>query len=40
MMEHYADGDLVNQDTPIGYVKAGGDPSATWGPEVSNTFLE
>ena len=40
MMEHYADGDLVNQDTPIGYVKAGGDSLAIWGPEVPTIFLE
>ena len=40
MMEHYADGDLVNQDTPISYVKAGSYSLAIWGPKVPTTFLE
>lgn len=35
-----SNGDLVNQDTPIGYVKAGGYSLAIWGPEVPTTFLE
>jgi hypothetical protein len=40
IVEHYADGDLVNQDTPIGYFKAGADSLAAWGPEVPAAFLE
>ncbi|KAJ5365230.1 Glyoxalase/Bleomycin resistance protein/Dihydroxybiphenyl dioxygenase [Penicillium concentricum] len=40
MIEHYADGDLVNRDTPIGYVQAGSESLAVWGPEVPATFLE
>lgn len=39
IVEHYADGDLVNQNTPIGYVKAGPDSLAVWGPEVPAEFL-
>lgn len=34
MIEHYADGDLVNQDTPIGWMNAGDESLAVWGPEV------
>lgn len=34
MVEHYADGDLVNQDRVIGYVEAGSDSLAVWGPQV------
>ena len=40
MVEHYADGDLVNRNTPIGYVQAGKQSLAVWGPEVPATFLE
>lgn len=40
MVEHYADGDLVNEDTPIGYGPAGDESLAVWGPEVPKTFLE
>lgn len=40
MVEHYADGDLVNKDTPVGYVKAGSDSLAVWGPKVPASFLE
>ncbi|KAI9757729.1 MAG: hypothetical protein M4579_003354 [Chaenotheca gracillima] len=40
MIEHYADGDLVNKDTPIGYGPAGDESLAVWGPEVPKWFLE
>ncbi|RAQ53643.1 metapyrocatechase [Aspergillus flavus] len=34
MIEHYTDGDLVNNQTPIGYGPAGDESLAIWGPEV------
>ncbi|OKL61071.1 hypothetical protein UA08_03339 [Talaromyces atroroseus] len=40
MIEHYADGDLVNENTPIGYGPAGNESLAVWGPEVPAWFLE
>jgi len=40
MIEHYADGDLVNCDTPIGWGQAGDESLAVWGPEVPKWFLE
>ncbi|KAJ5606573.1 Glyoxalase/Bleomycin resistance protein/Dihydroxybiphenyl dioxygenase [Penicillium lagena] len=40
IVEHYADGDLVNNETPIGYVQAGSESLAVWGPEVPASFLE
>lgn len=40
MVEHYADGDLINLETPIGYGMAGDESLAVWGPEVPRTFLE
>ncbi|KAL3442484.1 Glyoxalase/Bleomycin resistance protein/Dihydroxybiphenyl dioxygenase [Aspergillus insuetus] len=40
MVEHYVDGDLVNCETPIGYVPAGPDSLAIWGPETPKAFLE
>lgn len=40
MVEHYADGDLVNKDTPIGWGFAGDEGLAVWGPEVPKWFLE
>ncbi|KAL2788647.1 Glyoxalase/Bleomycin resistance protein/Dihydroxybiphenyl dioxygenase [Aspergillus keveii] len=39
MVEHYADGDLVNAETPIGYMPAGEDSLAVWGPKVPGEFL-
>ncbi|KAF3391180.1 Metapyrocatechase 2, partial [Talaromyces pinophilus] len=39
MIEHYADGDLVNENTPIGYGPAGNESLAVWGPEVPPSFL-
>ncbi|OAQ99504.1 hypothetical protein LLEC1_01700 [Akanthomyces lecanii] len=40
MIEHYADGDLVNQHTPIGFLPAGNESLAVWGPEVPAAFLD
>ncbi|TKA83388.1 hypothetical protein B0A55_01005 [Friedmanniomyces simplex] len=40
MIEHYADGDLVNKDTPVGWSNAGDESLAVWGPEVPKWFLE
>ncbi|KAK4862427.1 hypothetical protein LT330_002560 [Penicillium expansum] len=40
MIEHYADGDLVNDQTPIGYGPAGDESLAVWGPEVPSWFLQ
>ncbi|KKZ68080.1 hypothetical protein EMCG_06292 [[Emmonsia] crescens] len=39
MMEHYADGDIVNKFTPIAYLPAGEESLAVWGPEVPQSFL-
>ena len=40
MIEHYADGDIVNQHTPIGYGPAGNESLAVWGPETPSWFLD
>ena len=40
MIEHYADGDLVNKHTPIGWTNAGDESLAIWGPEVPKWFLD
>lgn len=40
MVEHYADGDLVNEKTPLGYGPAGHEGLAVWGPDVPKEFLE
>ncbi|KAL4811662.1 trihydroxytoluene oxygenase [Aspergillus spinulosporus] len=40
MIEHYADGDIVNEETPIGYRQAGDASLAIWGPEVPACFLK
>lgn len=40
MVEHYADGDLVNMETPMGYGPAGHEGLAVWGPEVPKAFLD
>ena len=40
MIEHYADGDTVNEDTPIGLLPAGDESLAVWGPEVPQAFLD
>ncbi|OGM47645.1 metapyrocatechase [Aspergillus bombycis] len=39
MIEHYADGDLVNNQTPIGYSPAGDESLAVWAPELPKWFL-
>lgn len=40
MVEHYADGDLVDHHTPIGHLPAGNASLAVWGPDVPATFLD
>jgi hypothetical protein len=40
MVEHYADGDLVNAETPVGWSDAKDEALAVWGPEVPKWFLE
>ncbi|GFG20579.1 hypothetical protein IFM5058_10683 [Aspergillus udagawae] len=41
MIEHYADGDIVNEKTPTGYRPAGDESLAIWGPgpEIPAWFL-
>lgn len=38
IVEHYADGDLVNCETPIAYVQAGPEVLSVWGPSVPEVF--
>ena len=38
MVEHYADGDLVNEDTPVSHEVAGPGTLAVWGPPVPKVF--
>lgn len=38
MVEHYADGDLVNKDTPVAVVEAGPAALSVWGPPVPPVF--
>lgn len=38
MVEHYADGDLVNEDTPVATVQAGPGALSVWGPPVPAVF--
>ena len=40
MIEHYADGDLVNKDTPVNWGAVGDESLAVWGPEVPKWFLD
>ncbi|OAG00763.1 Glyoxalase/Bleomycin resistance protein/Dihydroxybiphenyl dioxygenase [Paraphaeosphaeria sporulosa] len=40
MVEHYADGDLVNEETPVGWGEAGHESLAVWGPECPKWFLD
>ena len=40
MIEHYTDGDLVNEETPVGYLAAADESLAVWGPEVPGSFLD
>jgi hypothetical protein len=38
MVEHYADGDLVNRNTPVAKVQAGPEALSVWGPPVPSVF--
>lgn len=38
MVEHYADGDLVNHETPVATVQAGPHALSVWGPPVPEVF--
>lgn len=38
VLEHYADGDLVNRDTPVATVQAGPQALSIWGPPVPDDF--
>ena len=40
MIEHYADGDLVSEETSVGWGLAGDESLAVWGPEVPKWFLD
>jgi len=40
MVEHYIDGDIVNEQTPVSFHLAASAKDAAWGPDVPNTFLE
>ncbi|KAL5403866.1 hypothetical protein PMIN06_010764 [Paraphaeosphaeria minitans] len=40
MVEHYADGDLVSEETPVGWGEAGHESLAVWGPECPKWFLD
>ena len=38
--DYYADGDLLNDQTPIGHCPAGDESLAIWGPDVPAWFLQ
>ena len=40
MVEHYSDGDLTNEDTPIAWSPAEEEALAVWGPELPAWFLK
>lgn len=40
MVEHYADGDLVNEETPVGWSAAADEALAIWGPQLPKWFLD
>jgi hypothetical protein len=40
ILEHYVDGDLVNETTPIHRSEAGPDSLHIWGPPLPPTFLQ
>jgi len=40
MLEHYADGDLVNIEAPVAFGHAGHKRLAVWGPEVPKAFSD
>ena len=39
-LQHYTDGDTVNNKTPIGLGPAGSESLAVWGPELPQDFLD
>jgi catechol 2,3-dioxygenase-like lactoylglutathione lyase family enzyme len=39
-IEHWTDGDLVNDDTPVGHAKAGADELSQWSPPMPEDFLK
>lgn len=39
MVEHYSDGDLVNEDTPVGREAAAPNTLYVWGPNLPLGFL-
>jgi hypothetical protein len=40
MIEHYADGDIVNIQSPVNRVPAGDESLAVWGPELPKAFMD
>ena len=40
MTEHYIDGDVVNEETPVSFHPAASAKDAAWGPDVPHEFLE
>lgn len=38
IVEHYADGDLVNKNTPVSNEEAGPQTLSVWGPPVPEVF--
>jgi hypothetical protein len=38
ILEHYADGDLVNKDTPVSHEVGGPNILSVWGPPVHPVF--
>jgi hypothetical protein len=40
MTEHYIDGDVVNDETPVSFHPATSARDAAWGPDVPQEFLE
>jgi catechol 2,3-dioxygenase-like lactoylglutathione lyase family enzyme len=39
-IEHWTDGDLVNDDTPVGHAPVGGDGLSQWAPPMPEDFLK
>ncbi|MDO9199728.1 MAG: VOC family protein [Hydrogenophaga sp.] len=39
-IEHWTDGDLVNDDTPVGHAKVGADELSQWSPPMPEDFLK
>ena len=40
MVEHYIDGDVVNDQTPVSFDPAASAKDAAWGPDVPDSFLQ